>query len=137
MDLDVSALKAACFKLAKNMMWEKRPVDLEDIQAHADNLFDETAMFVEFVSGQDRDPNMVTRAVIYLDHIHAIPPMKNDVRWFYNMLSAIIELSCPNMFPDKECLGIFSDIETGMSIARKMSEGLTWLPYESNECTSR
>lgn len=122
MELDVPDLKEACFNLARNTMWERRPVDLAGIQAHADKLFNETEVFVEFVVGQGRDPNMVTRAVIYLDQIHAIPPMKNDVSWFYNMLSAVIELACPNMVTTKETLEIFKDIETGISISRARSE---------------
>jgi len=122
MQLDVKALKDACFQLARNTMWERKPVDLADIQSHAENLYSEAIQLEEFIVGQERDPNMLTRAVRYLDQTHAIPPMKDDTWWFYNMLSAIIELACPNMIQSQDSQEIFKDIEEGISIARSSSD---------------
>lgn len=122
MQLDVIALKDACFHLARNTMWERKPVDLADIQFHAENLYREAIQLEEFIVGQERDPNMLTRTVRYLDQTHAIPPMKNDTWWFYNMLSAIIELACPNTIQSKDSQEVFKDIEKGIAIARATSE---------------
>jgi hypothetical protein len=121
-ELDVPALKSACFNLAKNTMWRRKPVDLAEIQTHADNLYKETVELQEYVIRQGRDPNMVTRAVQYLDRTHAIPPMENDVRWFYNMITAVIELACPNAIQSKKSMAIFEDIGEGMTKARTTHE---------------
>jgi len=54
MQLDIQALKDACFHLAKNTMWDLRPVDVADIQAHAENLFKEAKQIEEFIVRQER-----------------------------------------------------------------------------------
>lgn len=122
MELDREALKAACFALAKNTLWKMGPVDVSVIQAHAKKLY-EKALCIEldeFIRRQNRDPNMITRAIIYLNHTHAIPPMGDDTQWFYEMLVALIELACPNMIQSTESIVFLKDIEEGVVIARSL-----------------
>lgn len=119
MELDREALKTACFSLAKNTLWKMGPVDVSVIQAHAEKLYEEALCteLDEFIARQNRDPNMITRAVIYLNNTHAMPPMKDDTRWFYDMLTALIELACPNNVQNTESINFLKDIEKGVSIA--------------------
>jgi hypothetical protein len=118
MKLDVDDLRSACHEVAKSTLWEQRPIDAALIEAHAEKLFRIAQGHEEFIIGQGRDPNLIARAVRYLDHAHAIPPMADDERWFSNMLEALIELACPNTVVTKEMETFFSDIEEGISIAR-------------------
>jgi hypothetical protein len=119
MKLDPGALRAACFAAARNTMWEQRPVDLNSIAEVAGRFFSIAADHEDFVVGQQRDPGLIVRAVEYLAHTHAIPPMRDDTSWFQDMLAVLIELACPNSraIPDFEAF--FRDIEAGMDVSRR------------------
>ena len=116
--LDHLALKRACLDVAKRIAWRDGPVDDVLASSFAAILYKEALFHEEYIRDQERDPNMITRAVSYLAHAHAIPPMGVDVFWFREMLSALIELACPNTQGRKEDSHFYSDIETGLQILR-------------------
>ncbi len=95
MDLNVEALREACFAAAKGAMWDVRPTDVAKIQDLANSFFTIAMGHVHRLTHQDRDPNILVRAVTYLAHTHAIPPMHDGREWFIFMLAALIELACP------------------------------------------
>ena len=41
------------------------------------------------------DPRIAVRAVAYLHQQHAMPPFKDDARWFTTMLDAVLTLAYP------------------------------------------
>jgi len=84
----------------------------------AKRFFDIAIEHEEFVVGQERDPNLITRAVAYLAHTHAIPPMRDDTRWFSDMLGVLLELACPNMGVPQEFDRFYKDIEDGIANSR-------------------
>jgi hypothetical protein len=118
--LDRSALKQACFDLAADILQERRPIDVEEIQELADQYFKIAAKPVleEFILGQDRDPNLVLLVVHYLGHRHAIPPLRDDVRWFQEMFECLVELACPNCGGQEEDEQFFKEIEEGIATCR-------------------
>ena len=90
----IENLKLACFKLAKDTMWQKGPVDTDLITTHADNLFKIASDDIQLYPGCSIE--ITTRAIDYLRQVHAIPPMENDTIWFQNMLHVILTIACPN-----------------------------------------
>ena len=102
MKLGRDELKAACYQVATNTMWDRRPVDVEAIQTVAAELVKIAEFHEEFVIGQGRDPNLIIRAVGYLNYVHAMPPMRDDTRWFDDMLRVLVELACPNSVGSRE-----------------------------------
>lgn len=116
--LDRDALKRACLEVAKSIAWRGGPVNDVLAASFAEILYEEALFHEKFIVDQDRDPNMITRAVGYLAHAHAIPPMGVDVFWFREMLSVLIELACPNAAGRKEDERLYRDIEDGIRIAR-------------------
>ena len=121
--LDRDALKRACLDVAKSIAWRGGPVNDVLAASFAEILYHEALFHEEFVVGQSRDPNMITRAVSYLAHAHTLPPTGADVSWFREMLSALIELACPNSVRREEDEGLYRDIEDGIRIARDDIEG--------------
>jgi hypothetical protein len=117
MKLDIDDLRSACRAVAKSTLWEQRPIDATKIEAHAERLFRIAQGHEEFIIGQGRDPNLIARAVRYLDNAYAIPPMADDEHWFSSMLEALIGLVCPNTVLTKEMETFFGDIEKGISVA--------------------
>jgi hypothetical protein len=116
--LDRRKLKAACLRVAKNTMWDTKPVDATPIPALAEQLFKIAKDHEEFLIGQGRDPNLITRAVLYLEYVHAIPPMKDRTNWFYDMLQVLIELACPNSVTPRRFESFYKDVERGIQEAR-------------------
>lgn len=122
MNPDFGALHAACFDAARKAMWDSRPTDVKKIKELGDSFFSIAAGHLNRIRGQGRDPDIVTRAVVYLANTHAIPPMHDGKEWFIFTLAAIMELACPACKQNKESAAILSDIETGISLVRSQLE---------------
>jgi len=125
-ELNKEALFEACKKLVKHILWQtplpqdiSDIIDTEQIRKTTRKYFEEALRHVEFIVEHKRDPNLITRAILYLSQAHAIPPMKEDLTWFSNMLEAVIELACPNTIHSKETAQFLSDIEEGIRGIRK------------------
>lgn len=115
MKLNRDELKEACYAVATNTMWQRRPVDVESIQAVAAEFVRIAEFHEEYLLEMGRDPNIIVGAVRYLNHVHAMPPMREDTGWFYDMLQVLIELACPNSAGSCELEPFFQNIEEGIS----------------------
>lgn len=113
-ELDRGELMAACNEVARSTMWDLRPVDVTSIQAVADEFYEIALTHLDLLVQEGRDPNLITRAVKYLARSHAIPPMREDTRWFSDMLTALIELACPTCSSDPDSHAFLRDIEEGI-----------------------
>ena len=121
MDLNYDALQSACFAAAKETMWDVRPTDVSKIESLAKEFYTIALSNLSQILEQGRDANILVRAVVYLAHTHAIPPMHDNREWFLFMLRTLIELSCPKTIQTRESSAIFSDIESGIALARGKS----------------
>ena len=119
MKLDYNLLKTTCFEIAKSTMYDLRPVNVSSIDDVATRFFKIVVKHEEYIISNGRDPNMLIRAVQYLNHHHAIPPMKDDTKWFEDMLEALIELVCPNTETNLKEDAFLHDIEEGISARYK------------------
>jgi hypothetical protein len=115
--LDQEALNSACFSLAKSNKWARRPIDANSIENLAKRLADIASHHIEYLQGQDRDPNIVVRAIRYIEHITSYP-WGDDTGWVSNVLEALIELACPNTQSHPEFEAFYRDIEEGIREAR-------------------
>jgi hypothetical protein len=118
MKLNRDELETACYDVATNTMWDLRPVDVESIQALAANFMRIAESHEKSIVEQGRDPNLIVEAVRYLNHAHAMPPMKTDTRWFKEMLQVLIELACPSEEASADLEKFFRNVEQGISQAR-------------------
>ena len=131
-NFDKNALIKACKKVASQTLWQTpNPIDITDIidseqiKQTTQKYFEEALRHVEFITEQKRDPNLITRAVLYLSESHAMPPMKEDITWFSNMLEALIELACPNVIHSGKSAEFLYDVEDGIEKIRDGSESAT------------
>jgi hypothetical protein len=116
--LDHDRLRIACLEVARSIAWRGNPIDEVLAKAFAEILLKEALFHEQFLVGQERDPNIITLAVSYLAHAHAIPPMGTDTAWFREGLSVLIELCCPNSAGRLEDERLYREIETGLASAR-------------------
>ena len=124
--LDKVALYEACKKVAIHTLWQTpEPYDLSDIidteqiEKTVQGYFKEALFYEEFVIEQNKDPNLITRAVLYLSESHAVPPMKEDLTWFKNMLEVLIELVCPNVIHSEKIPQFLYDIKNSIQMILK------------------
>ena len=109
-------------------MWEKDNLTLERIESNRTELnemtekFLETAKFylknIERLEGQ---PEIIVRAINYMEEVHAIPPLRGAYQWFDYTLGALTELACPNSRPSNSDLDFLKDIENRIKDYRKDS----------------
>ena len=125
-NFDKTSLFETCKKVAGQTLWQTpRPinvtdiVDSEQIKQTTQKYFEEALRHVEFITEQKRDPNLITRAVLYLSEHHAIPPMKENITWFSNMLEVLIELACPNVIDSEKPAPFLYDIEEAIKESQK------------------
>jgi hypothetical protein len=105
-------LRQACFDVARTTKWSRKPVDSAEITALADKLY-------EIAKGQvspelEIDLPLITRAVRYLAHVHAMPPMADDTGWFTEMLRAVLEIARPNSVLDEDDKEFLRDLQYGI-----------------------
>lgn len=122
MELNTEALHAACRAVAKQTLWkppgEKKTTE-KIVETLAGQLYGIALDRLEFIATQGLDPNLLVRAVRYLAHTHAIPPMRNDTGWFVDMLEVLIELACPNTNLPRGGKAFVTDLRRGLSAKLK------------------
>lgn len=98
MALNLEDLKAACFEVAQHAKWERKPQLVSDIQDLANKFYEKASERAKEINEAEEDSKIVNRDVLYLSQVHAIPPMKDDVRWFNDMLEALLKIALPNAY---------------------------------------
>jgi hypothetical protein len=118
-DLDHEALRAACFEAARKTMEDARPTDVEKIQRLADTFYHFARDHVSRIKAQGRDPGILVRAVDYLGRTHALSQMHDSTEWFFFMLRALVELTCPDGKQSTESIRFFADVVEGIRLAKR------------------
>lgn len=125
--LDLEALRAACQEVAKSTLWQTpEPYDICDI-IDSDQITRTVEAYVaearqraHDLAEEGHDPNIVTRAVVYLAYEHAIPPMKDDVHWFRDTLDVLVRLVSPLSHPNRAAALFMEDLD--LAIRRYIQE---------------
>ncbi len=109
---DDEELKSACFDLARTTKWSQKPIDAQLLSSLAEKLEKIARDFLN--EPLERDIPLIVKAIRYLNHVHAMPPMDDDTMWFYNMLSVVVEIARPNIVVD----------ERGKPFLKEMKQGI-------------
>lgn len=115
--LDSEALDSACFAVARALLWQRGPVSIEPIKELASTLARTARGHAEYLTGQQYDPNIVTRALHYLERHNAMPTGDGEV-WCKAALETLIELACCNTGPSSASEPFYRDVEAGLARAR-------------------
>ena len=106
----VEDLQAACYDVSREALRGRRPVDADEIQRVAEKFYEIATEQVQHVEGKGYPAALVVRAVRYLGGAHAIPPTRDSIYWFADMLSVLVELACPNSRPSPRNAQFYSDL---------------------------
>lgn len=116
--LDTSALKEAARSLAREMAQGYRPTDVQWLENFAQEISEHAVEQSEFVSGQKRDPNLVTRIIEYMTTCLAMPVIGYSTPWFMATFDALLELSCPNHGGVESNEPFYREVELGVASSR-------------------
>lgn len=92
--LNHSELRGACYEVDRSTAWRDGEAQEQIARAFAEVLYQESLYHEVYLREMGR--NLIARALRYVAHAHAIPPMGVGVSWCRDMLAAFIELACPN-----------------------------------------
>jgi len=116
---DKGVLNSACHQLAEQILRTSKGVSLDIVETLAEKFQKEALYHVDFIIGQEHDPNLLTKAIYYLIEAHAIPPMGTDVVWFQHMLTCLVELAIPNSGLTPNGAEFLKDVRIGVTISIK------------------
>jgi hypothetical protein len=91
-------LMAACHETACVVMGQKHPIRESSVQSLAKEFYAIASKRANDYYNIGEDGEIVNRAVWYLAQVHASSPVRSRIRWFSNMLDALLELALPNTF---------------------------------------
>lgn len=119
--LNLEALRVVCQEVAQSTLWQTpEPYDIGDV-IDSDQIARTVEAYVSEATQQaddlaeaGHDPNIVTRAIVYLAHEHAIAPMKDDVRWFRDALDVLIRLVNPLSPPRRPAALLMDDLDAAV-----------------------
>jgi len=110
-------LDAACRALARLLLARHNSVSQDILDTVATRLMQDAAAHADYVQQLGRDPNMVTRAVLYLADTHAHPELGSDTGWFRPMLACLLELAAPSLALSSAGARFLLDVEEGVAQA--------------------
>jgi hypothetical protein len=106
-------LGAACFELALSIKITDKPVASHEARGLAQQFETIAAGFESKELAIDKP--LLARAVLYLAHVHAIPPMGDNTEWLTNMLTAVLEVARPNTGVEEEDKQFLRDMLSGIN----------------------
>ena len=113
--LDEGALRDACLELARVVLAAGHSQVSNDIlETLADRFYREVVDFAPGVARAGRDPNLLTRAVYYLNDAHALPLMGTDMEWFRQALVCLVELAVPGIALSDKGGAFLHDVQLGI-----------------------
>jgi len=113
MTLDRRALHNACFSVAM-MVW-RTPVDVEAVERLTIRLMSSARDHAEYLEGMRRDPNIIVRAIRYIEAHLVDYPYGDETGWFEDALRILVELVCPNAGERNGSHEFYADIEQGIA----------------------
>ncbi|MGW8306361.1 MAG: hypothetical protein ACWGIK_11145 [Achromobacter pulmonis] len=113
--MDYVEFEAACREVAKATLWTRGEPSADIIETQTHKLMKRCESNIAYIADMGRDPNMLTRAVRYIAHTHAIPPMGTGIEWFASTVECLIELAVPNTGQTAESSAFLHDVQEGIS----------------------
>ncbi|WP_305820976.1 hypothetical protein [Massilia brevitalea] len=115
MHLRNNELDEACLALARILLARHNSVSHDILDTVTTRLQQDAARHADYVQQLGRDPNMVTRAVLYLNDTHAHPELGSDTAWFRPMLACLLELAAPSLALSSAGAAFLRDVEEGVA----------------------
>ena len=113
--LDEDALRDACRDLARVVLAAGQPQVSNDILETLAARFEREAVdFAPMVARAGRDPNLLTRAMVYITDAHALPLMGTDMEWFRQTLACLVELAVPGIALSERGGAFLRDVRLGI-----------------------
>ncbi|RDH41427.1 hypothetical protein [Zooshikella ganghwensis] len=107
-------IKQACYKVARTNLSGEKLLDLNFITSYQKQLTSIALDALERYSDLGATEPDIVNAINYINHIYAIPPIKDNPKWFDSLLDTLLSVAFPNA-------GL---TEESKPFARKLGEGI-------------
>jgi len=107
-------IEKACLEVAQTNMFEGKPIDAEPMIAYHQKLVAIGLEALEHHKGSGATEQDIANAIYYIAQVYALPPIKDNIKWFSETLHTILEIAFPNS-------GITGN---AVSFAKKLMAGL-------------
>jgi len=91
-----SSIQNACMKVARTNMWDNKPSDTSPMLEYQVQLTQIGIEALEHFKELGATEQDVADAIHYIDQVYAMPPIKDNVTWFKEVLFTILEPAFPN-----------------------------------------
>jgi len=125
-DLHENALRTACRAVVQETLWQNPDprsvrdiVDEDQIARTLEGYFFLARQEADCLAGHNLDPNIVTRAVLFLAEEYAISPMKDDLLWFGWTLNALVSLVIATRVTSRGSPAFLSDLKQMIPIHQR------------------
>ena len=123
-EIEEKAIRNACFKMACDLIWGNNILAIQETESDLKESFEMTDEFFRIAMYHyqtleyfGKSSEILVRAINYINHVHAVPPVKGQYQWFSEALIVLLELVCPNTIIDKNspAAQFLKDIEKGIT----------------------
>lgn len=93
---EYSKLSNLCYEIAKNLKWQRKPIDVQEIDSLSKELYHYALSSKESVEEYGYDFKIIEMAVAYISQTMDGPWFGNEVAarsWFFTKLDTILELA--------------------------------------------
>lgn len=92
-------IRGACLEVAKINMWNTKPTDAKPISDFQEEItkigMEALEHYRDFANEQD-----ISDAIHYIAQWYDLPPIRDDSRWFKEILYTLLDLAFPNVDVD-------------------------------------
>lgn len=104
----------ACEAVARQVLWRSGAASNDVVETLARKFLVIAEEHQDFVRQQRETDVVISHAVRYIAHVHAIPPMGTDTEWFRDALTVLMELAVPNTGLNQEAAQFLSCVQEGI-----------------------
>ena len=117
-------IKSACLEVAKINMWDNKPADAKPIGDFQEKITEIGIEALEHYRDLDANEQDISDAIHYIAQWYALPPIRDDSRWFKEVLSTLLDLAFPNVDVDNINVNNVDEEEEVVRFARKLIAGI-------------
>lgn len=89
-------IENACLEVARTNMWDNKPVDTDPMISFQRQMSKVGAEALEHFASLGATEQDISDAIHYIAQVFALPPIRDNLDWFKEVLFTILEIAFPN-----------------------------------------
>lgn len=110
-----SSIQNACMSVARTNMWANKPSDTSPIINYQEQLVKISLNALEEFKELGAKEQDISDAIHYIEQVHALPPIGNNVDWFKERLFTLLEIAFTDSGISDEAARFANKIISGLN----------------------